>query len=93
MIMLTTAVPAAGRGRNAAGDLGGRCRVEIGSFGSVGAAQAACERDAERRARSVTVAVTGGNHGHRPHRAARWRLVRTVRSHARPWRARMAAAN
>ncbi len=30
---------------------GGRRRVEIGSFASVGEAQAACERDAERRCR------------------------------------------
>jgi hypothetical protein len=32
-------------------ELGGRRRVEIGSFGSVGEARAACERDAERRCR------------------------------------------
>jgi hypothetical protein len=32
-------------------DVCGRCRVEIGSFRSVGEARAACERDAERRCR------------------------------------------
>jgi hypothetical protein len=32
-------------------DLGGRYRVEVGSFPSVGLARAACERDAQRRCR------------------------------------------
>ena len=34
-------------------EAGGRVRVEVGSFGTVGAARAACERDAARRVRAV----------------------------------------
>jgi hypothetical protein len=48
-------------------DLGGRRRVEIGSFRSVGDARGACERDAERRVRReegergpVSVAISPG---------------------------------
>jgi hypothetical protein len=57
-------------------DPGGRYRVEVGSFPSVGLARGACERDAERRLRRdrdergpVDVRISRGR-GHSPGRRA-----------------------